>query len=203
MAENDRFERALRGGWRTAAQYVTNENASPEEVDDKLVESLTRCLQEYNGVPGFQEIVVVLKAPLGSSFLDSFCALDDIVRDRGGHRHTKIAANEAKSLLVQLPVSEETLESKDLAHRFAEDVCLALVRHNFVARARPQMIAERRFVNHEEFCEWQVGVERSIQPRISKIAAQLVGNPNAVNLRAPRKSTKKVPTGDLLNEVLV
>ena len=199
MAENDRFEKSLGAGWRTAAHYVENENASLEEICDKLVQSLVDSLRKFNGVPDFQAIAVVLKAPMGPSSLDSFCTLEDIVRDRDGHRHTKIAANVAKSLLA----GEKKSESKDNAHCLAEDVCSALVRHYFFARVCPRMTAKERFSNHKEFLDWQIGIEHSIRPRIEIIAAQLVKNPDARNMKAPRKTTKKVPTSELLDVVLV
>ncbi|MDE0633228.1 MAG: hypothetical protein OXH73_17115 [Caldilineaceae bacterium] len=199
MAENDRFEKSLSAGWRTAANYVENENVSLEEISDKLMESLVNSLRKFDGVPGFQAIVAVLETQMGPSLLDGFCALEDIVRDRNGHRHTKIAANVAKSILA----GEEKLGSKDKAHLLAENVCLALLRHCFFARVCPRLTTKARFSNHKKLHEWQIGIEHSVQPRIETVSALLVDSPDAYNLKTPRKSTKKVSTSDLLVEVLV
>ncbi len=199
MAENDRFEKYLGAGWRTAANYAENENASLEDIGDKLVESLVYCLREYNGVPSFQEIAVVLKAPMEPSPFERFSTLEDIVRDRKGHRHTKVAANEAKTLLV----TNRAFEPGDVEMGLAQALCLALVKHYFFARVCPKMTATERFSNHKEFLEWQDGIEHSIQPRIELIATQLVKDPDARKLRVPRKNTKRVPTSELLYEVLV
>lgn len=203
MAEKDRFEKSLGTGWCAAYQYVKNGTASPEEVDDKLVKSMAKYLRKYNGVPGFQAMMDVFAAPPGPSLMESFDALDDIVRDQGGHRHTKIAANVAKSLLVQQLAGGGTLEPKNEAHRLAEDVCSALLKHYYFARVRQSLITEGRFADHEKVRQWQVRVEQSIQPGIEKIAAQLGRNPDAKSLRAPRNTAKKVSTSDLLDEVLV
>ena len=100
VAENDRFEKHLGAGWRTAANYAEGEKASVEEIGDKIIESLVNYLRDYNGVPSFQEIVLVLKAPVGPSPTEHFSTLEDIVRDQKGHRHTKVAAYVAMSLLV-------------------------------------------------------------------------------------------------------
>lgn len=199
MAENDRFERSLGAGWRTAANYTENENASLEEIGDKLVSSLVDCLRKYDGVPGFREIVDVLKAPLRPSLSESSCQLEDIVRDRKGHRHSKIAANEAKSLLV----SKETLKSEDVETCLAQAICPALVRHYFFARVCPKLTATKRFSSPGEFLEWQIRIEQSIQSRINMVATQLVQSPDATNLRAPRRTAKRIATSELLDEVLV
>ena len=199
MAENDRIEKSIRAGWRTAANYVENENASSEELGDKLVESLVGTLRKFKGVPGFQTILEILEAPVSVSVLDSFCALENIVRDRDGHRHTKIAANVAKSLLV----SKGTLESQDVDKRFAQALCSALVRHYFFARVCPKLTATKRFSSPGEFHKWQIGIEQSIQSRIDKVATQLVQSPDATNLRAPGRTAKRASTSQLLDEVLV
>ncbi|MCY3904384.1 MAG: hypothetical protein OXF76_14560 [Caldilineaceae bacterium] len=202
MAENDRFETSLGAGWRTAAQYVENENVSPEEVDDKLLEALGKCLRRNNGIPGFQELTLVLNEQAGLSSIGMFAELDEIVRSQLGHRHTKVAARVTMSMLALKHVVGGTMEPMNLGYRLAENVCLALLRHYFFARVQHRMIAKGKFSDHNEFFEWQSGVENSIQPGVSKIAAQLLENPYAADLRAPRKSSKKVPTSVLLKEVL-
>ena len=204
MAENDRFEKSLGAGWCASYQYVKNRTASPEEVDDKLVKTLAKYLRKHNGVPGFQAMIDVLAAPAGPAFANCFGALDDIVRCQGGHRHTKIAAQVAKSVRNQQSPGRGTWESKDVAHRLAENVCSALVRHYFFGRVRHPLITESRFTNYEEFHQWQKGVEQSIQPSVERVASQLVNEPNAESLRAPRNTTrKKMSTRDLMDEVLV
>lgn len=202
MAENDRFEKSLGAGWRTAAKYVENEHASPEVVEDKLLETLVKCLNGNNGIPSFPELIRVLNVHTGLSSIDTFAGLDDIVKSQKGHRHTKVAARVTMSILARQHVVGGRLEPKNSGYRLAEDVCLALVRHYFFARVHHRMIAKGRFSDHNEFLEWQNRVESSIQPRLRKIAAQLFENPDATNLRAPRKSAKKVPTSVLLEEVL-
>ena len=151
MAENDRFEKHLGAGWRTAANYAEGEKASVEEIGDKIVESLVNYLRDYNGVPSFQEIVLALKAPVGPSPTEHFSTLEDIVRDQKGHRHTKVAANEAMSLLV---ISRK-LEPVDVEVRLAQAICSALVKHYFFARVCPKMTATERFSDHSRYTQTQ------------------------------------------------
>lgn len=201
MAENDRFENSLYAGWRTVAQYVENDSASPEEVNDKLVESLVNCLRKHDGIPDFHVMTCFLSAPSRQTSLDVFVALDDIVKAQRGHRHTKVAARVAMSILAQKLVAGETLEPQNLERRLAEDVCLAHVRHYFFARIRQRMIAKGKFSDNSEFHKWQIGVERSIQPRVGRLAVQLAENPDAVNLRTPKRTATKVPSSVLPEEV--
>ena len=198
------LKKSLGAGWCSSFQYVKNGKVSPEEVDDKLVKTLAKYLRKHNGVPGFQAMKDVLAAPAGPSFVNCLGALDDIVRRQGGHRHTKIAADAAKSLLAQKFAGGGTFEPRNVAQLLAEKVCSALVRHYFFARVSHPLIAQGRFTTHEEFHRWQKGVEQSVQPSIEKIAAQLVKKPNAESLRAPRNTTKKkMSTSDLMDENLV
>ncbi len=203
MPEKDRFEKSLGSGWCAAYQYSKNGNATPEEINGKLVKALTQVLRENSGVPGLQAMMDILITPPGSFLREGFDALDGIVRDQGGHRHTKIAVKVAKSLLVQQLASGGTLERQDVVHRLAEDVCSSLVKHYFFARVCPKLIADGKFRDHDEACRWQNQVEQDIQPAIGKIAGKLLQNTDAKGLRAPRRTATKVPTSDLLAEILV
>ena len=203
MPDLDRFERTFQAGWRAAYQYARGGVASLEEVGDKLVKSLAKTLRVNDGVPGLQAMAAIVEASNGASLLERFSALDAIVRAQGGNRHSKIAADVANSLLVQQEVAIGGSVPDGVARRFGEDVCAALVEHYFFANARQHLIAQGKIADHQEARQWQGEVERAIQPAIEKVAHQLVQNPDANNLRAPRGALKKESTSTLLEEELI
>ena len=200
MPEGDRFERSLGAGWRSAFRYAAGEVASVGEIEDKLVGSLAKTLRENGGVPGLDAITRTIVGAHEASLMESFGALDGIVRDQEGHRHTKIAVDVAKSFLVQQGVSGPSPDQ--MARQFSVSTCEALIEHYFFARVNQRLIAKGRFADRNEARQWQGLVEQGMQPRIEKVAGQLVQDASAVGLRAPERVTKKVSTSDLLAEDL-
>ena len=202
MPEGDRFERAFRGGWRSAYQQTRNGIASDEEIADKLVKSLAESQRKANGVPGLPEMTQLIADCSPATLLDSYEALDRIVRYHNGHRHAKIAADVAKSLMVQ-SLSETAGMDGDISNQFAERVCDAVIENGFFAKAGTHLVEEGRFSNLQEFREWQGKIEGMIEPSIAKIAKQLVQRPDAVGLRAPNRMSRKKTTSELLGENLL
>ena len=200
MPEGDRFERGLDAGWRSAFRYATGGSASVEEIGDKLVASLSKTLRENGGVPGLEAITRTIVEAHEASLMENFGALDGIVREQGGHRHTKISADIAKSFLVQQGLR---IPSPDqMARQISLSTCEALVEHYFFARVHQRLITKDRFADHNEARQWQGRVEQAMQPRIEKVAGQLVQDADAAGLRAPKRVTRKVSTSDLLAEDL-
>ena len=200
MPEGDRFERSLGAGWRSAFRYAAGEVASEQEIEDKLVGSLAKTLRGNGGVPGRDAIVRTIVGALEASLMESFGALDGIVRDQGGDRHTKVAVAVAKSFLVQQGVS--ILSPDQMARQLSMSTCEALIEHYFFARVTQRLIAKGRFADRNEARQWQSRVEQAMRPRIEKLAGQLVQDPSAASLRAPGRVTKKVSTSELLSEDL-
>ena len=200
MPEGDRFERSLGAGWRSAFRYAAGEVASEQEIEDKLVGSLAKTLSGNGGVPGHDAIVRTIVGAHEASLMESFGALDGIVRDQGGDRHTKVAVAVAKSFLVQQGVS--ILSPDQMARQLSMSTCEALIEHYFFARVTQRLIAKGRFADRNKARQWQGRVEQAMRPRIEKLAGQLVQDPSAASLRAPRRVTKKVSTSELLSEDL-
>ena len=75
--------------------------------------------------------------------------------------------------------------------------------HYFFANARQHLITQDRLANHEEARQWQGEVERAIRPDIEKVARQLVQDPGANHLRAPKGIVKKESTSNLLKAELL
>ena len=133
----------------------------------------------------------------------AFGALDGLAEGEEGHRHTKIAAEVAKSLIVQSEAAGWMVEASEVRSRFAEASCSALVERNFFAKARQPLLAEGRFGSLEDSARWQGAVEEILRPQLARIAARLVEKPDASGLRAPNRLTRKERTGDLLAENLL
>ena len=202
VPEKDRFEWSLGAGWCAVYQLVNSNSSTSEEISDKIVKTLTKYLRERDGIPGFQAMMAVIAEPPGHSISGSIAALNQIVSSEFGHRHTKVAAEEAKSLLTRKLASGGTLEPKNLARHFAARVCIALVEHYLFARVRLSLIADGKFTDLGEANQWQKQMEREIQPSIDKIAGQLLQKTDGDGLRAPRRISPKKSTSDLLTEEL-
>ena len=202
MPEGDRFERTFRAGWRIAYQYTRDGKASPEEIADKLIKALAKNLREASGVPARREMTQLIADCSPESLLDAYGALDRIVREHNGHRHAKMAADVAKSLIVQSLSGTAGLDG-DISRQFAERVCGAIVDNGFFVKAGTRLVEEGRFSNLQEFREWQGRIERVMEPSLAKIADRLIQRPDAEGLRAPNRISKKKTTSELLTEDLL
>ena len=216
MAEGDRFEKAFVAGWRGAYQRVREGSAPPAEVADKLVGALSKTLRDKGGVPGLPAMIdVVINAAwrfaLQSSnageeatiLIESLNALDRIVRGKGGHRNTQVAAEAARSLLAQQGTHTNGNGAWPTAEHFVENVCKNLIDHYFFATARQNLVTEGKLGNHEQARQWQQHMEEVMGPSVRQVAERLVKDPLARTLRAPQHTVKRQSTSDLLGEVLV
>jgi hypothetical protein len=203
VVERDRFERQFGAGWLSAYRYAREGHASPEEICDKLSSTLSKTLREVNGVPAFDEMARILSDGRGRDLMAAFGALDGLTEGEDGHRHTKIAAEVAKSLIVQWEAAGWNVEGSEIPARFAEASCSALVERYYFAKARQPLLAEGRFDSLEDGARWQSQVEETLRPQLSRIAAKLVEKPDGSGLRAPNRLTRKEHTGDLLAENLL
>lgn len=216
MAEGDRFEMAFRPGWRAAYRRTREGVAPPTEIADKLVTTLAKTLRESGGVPGFREMEGVAQNAAwrltfqsngaedeAAILIESSNSLDRIVREQDGHRNTKVASGEAKSLIVQQGVSTTENGIWPVTGHFGEAACKALVDHYFFAIARQNLVAEGKLENHEQARQWQRGVEEASEPAIRQMAARLLKEPSAEVLRAPNRTVRPQSTRDLLGEDLV
>ena len=203
MVERDRFEKQLGAGWRSAYRYARDEKVPLEGICDKLASTLAKTLRENGGIPAFGEMAHVLTQGRSLDLMAAFVALDDLVERENGHRHTKIAAEVAKSLIVQLEAAGRNLEASEVPGIFAEASCFALVERYYFAKVRQPLLAEGIFDSYEDMGDWQSRAEEILRPQLFKIAAKLAQKPDGKGLRAPNRLTKKERTGDLLAENLL
>ena len=203
VPELDRFERTFQAGWRVAYRHAREGVASDGEIGDKLVKTLAKTLRERDGIPGLPAMIAIVTGTDRASLLELFGALDGIVRDFRGHRHSKIAAEVVKSFLVQQDVSTTVLAYDEAARMLSDDVCTALVEHYFFANARQHLVTEGKIASPERARHWQNQMEQLIRPAIQKIADQISRAPDARGLRAPKNAMKKQSTSSLLEEELL
>ena len=154
-------------------QLARDGKASPEVVTDKLVKALTKNLRDAGGIPGWPEMTQTITDCVPEEILASYEALDRLVREHNGHRHAKIAADVAKSLIVQSLSGTAGMDG-DISNQFAERVCEAIIDNGLFAKAGTRLVEEGRFSNLQEFREWQGKIERMIEPSVAKIAGNLV-----------------------------
>ncbi|MXY00684.1 MAG: hypothetical protein F4Y67_07675 [Chloroflexi bacterium] len=200
MPELDRFERSFGAGWRRAFNYARNGDSSINEIGDALVKSLAATLRDRNGIPGMDDLVGIIRGKSDSISIEAFAQLDRIERVHRGHRHTKIGADVAKTMLVAAELDPEGFSGT--AIEFAEQICIRLLDHEFFDRARSHLIEVGKLQSHEESHQWQRSVLEHLAPAIKKVAEQLVEDPQCSRLRAPKRTVPIKSTEDLLYEDL-
>ena len=203
MAELDRFEKSFTAGWRAAFNYARGGTASDSEVSDKLMKSLAKTLREQEGVPGLREMSEVIASGLGSPLDEPFAVLDRIVRNHHGHRHTKVAAEAAKFILVSQGAVTGPGAASDVVEQFAVRTCESIIEHKFFANARQHLVTEGKLPDHGAAYDWQHRLERLNQPALERIAGRLLENPSAERLRAPKRTVPTESTSALLDQDLL
>lgn len=207
MAENDRFEKSFKPRWRKAYRLLLNPEVAPSEVVDALMTPLTRTLRE-DDVPGRVEMRQILNdyvrrsqaitdpVAQAAKLVEVFDSLDTLVRNLEGHRNSKIAAEVAKSMIVE---NDRTVP----AGGFEERICSALLEHYFFAIARANMVSEGVAANQIEAMNAQISVEQKLRPQLMKLAERYVNVTDIRSLRAPNRLTPKTLTRDLLEDDLL
>ena len=139
---------------------------------------------------------------LGASLDASFTALDGIVRDYDGHRHAKVAADAAKFILVSREADTTAGPSSDVIEQFAIRMCAAVIEHKFFGNARQYLVNEGKIADQVAAYDWQRRIEQLNWPAVRKVASQLLENPRAERLRAPKRTAPRELTSSLLSENL-
>ena len=203
MPELDRFEKSFRPGWIRPYRLARSDTASDQETSDAIITALCRSLRDLGGVPGIEKIAEILDSRGSRPAWPQFSAIEEIPRLYDGHRHTEVAAQAAKSILVQQAARNGIKGAQSSAKELSVRTCHDLVEHYFLANARSNLIAEAVHADHVEARQWQSRVEGLLADRIERIAEKLVANPRAVGLRAPRRTVPQQSTEDLLNDNLM
>ena len=172
MVERDRFENQFGAGWRSAYRYAREGNVPLVGICDKLASTLSKTLRENDGIPAFGEMAHVLTLGRRLDLMAAFGALDDLAARENGHRHTKIAAEVAKSLIVQWEAVGRNVEASEIPGIFAEASCSALIERYYFAKARQPLLAEGSFDSYEHVAGWQSRVEEVLRPQLSKTAVE-------------------------------
>lgn len=200
MPELDRFERNFGAGWRRAFNYARNGDSSDGEIGDVLIKSLAKTLRDRGGIPGFDELIGIVCGRTGLNSIEAFTQLDRIVRNHGGHRHTKIGAEIVKAVMVVAEL--DSMESPTNPTELAEQICVRILDHEYFDRARAHLIELDKLQSHEDSRQWQHRVLRQISPAVSRVAEQVVKDPKSLRLRAPKRTVPIKSTAELLHEDL-
>lgn len=198
MPESDRFELTFGAGWRSAYRDARSDDASDEEVSDRLVTHLCKTLRDHAGIPGFLSLAGALTVQDGSSISERFKAIDRVVTENAGHRHTAIAAEAAKSTLILRAAGDGDSDGRSVEHRFAAQVCRGLLEHYFFANARINLVAEGILNSETHAYEWQSKMEGLVHSRVGHVATKLSDKPDAKGLRAPNRTVRRKSTSSLL-----
>ena len=203
MPELDRFERSFRPGWIKPYRLARSETASDQELRDSLVTSLCRSLRELDGVPGFESLAGVLRSAGARPQSAQFAAIEEIVREHEGHRHTMIAADVVRSILNHRAAGEGIGGDRLIANQLATRTCRAILGNYFFAIARGNLIEEGVLADAADAYRWQERVFDPLDTRIEQIADKLSGNPDAKGLRAPDRTVPRQSTEHLLKDNLL
>ena len=202
MPENDRFERAIQPGWHSAFRFIREGNVTTEEICDKLTKTLTDDIRRSGGIPGDDQIAKVIQGGIRDNSAKPFGDIEDIVREHRGHPNTEIAAGVAKSMIVQHP-DGSTLGEAETRRALLEKTCLAIVENKLFAKAEHPLVTEGQFESVKDFRDWQGMQEQAIKGDVDYLVNQLVANPDAKKLRAPRRKSPRKSTSAILDDNLL
>ena len=118
-----------------------------------------------------------------------------------GHLHTRLAAEAVGTLIVE--VRQDSTTIIESATAVAERFLTRLADYHLLGRARPYLVGQR-FADHREALQEENACKAALAPYVRKLAAGLVRDSTAKDLRAPsvRRSHRR-PTAELLNEPIV
>jgi hypothetical protein len=213
MPDKDLFQRTFAPGWRRVYRMADGGKISEVELGAASVTALAKSLRESKGCPGFNELMEIVSnvehehknQPLFAAggllnLSKPLEAIRQIELKYEEHRVTKVATRTARAFLAKgiNTVSDDRTLKQDLAER----ICLDLVDHHFFGRGRNYFV-QHRFGNFTQEREWEYHVKEQMKSSLSKLAARLVKNPNATNIRAPNRIGMRMSTQELLDEPLI
>jgi hypothetical protein len=199
MPDLDILERVPAPGWRSPYRLLAG-GASPQEVAHATVKSLCKSLRTGHGLPGIDDLADIYGQVASGQLAvpEALRRLRLVERATNGHLHTKIAAGITAQRIVELRQGNPVTD--DPAQVIAESFCWGIVEYHLFGRARPDLVG-KRFANHDEALTWEQTCREILHPTLIKVAAKLVQDPTAANLRAPRATIPvRRSTADLLYE---
>jgi hypothetical protein len=211
MPDKDLFQRTFAPGWRRVYRLARDGAGDDSEIGAACVTAAAKSLRETKGCPGFKEIAQIVTdidhdrrtQPLfvaGGAFnlSEPLASIRQVEERYQQNRMTKIAARAARSLLAR-----ETVTGSDalLRQNLAEKICQDLIDHHFFGRGR-NYLTEHRFGSFAEERKWEIRVKEKLKESLSKLAANMVSNPNSPIIRAPGRKGFRKTTQELLDQPL-
>ena len=201
MPEGDRFDKKIRRGWSAAYDDIESGESTPEEAASELAIPLARDLKKDGGFPGSDKIVDIVTACAGSeAHEDAFEALDRVTMQQGGHRHTVLLAQAAKTLLLTDGMSESLEEPTFAERRLMGQACHDLVDNSFFGVGRYQLIESGRFASETEAREYETRVHEAMGSLVNRITEKLLADSKGQSIKVPRSRKPKPTTKDILEQ---
>ena len=210
MPDKDMFQRTFAPGWRKAYRLAKDGAGDDSEIGAACIKALARSLRETKGCPGFNEIARIVTdvnqdkrlQPLFAAggvinLIDPLVSLRQIEEKFQQNRITNIAARSARALFTEVPAKSNAEAKRNLA----EKLCLDLIDHHFFGRGR-NYFTDCRFGNFAEERKWETSVKEKLRESLSKLAANLIKNPNSRGIRAPSQKGIRKTTKELLDQPL-
>ena len=201
MPEGDRFDKKIRRGWSAAYDDIESGESTPEEAASELAIPLAQDLKKGGGFPGSDKILDIVTACAGSeAHEDPFEALDRVTMQQGGHRHTVLLAQAAKTLLLTDGMSESLEEPTFAERRLMGQACHDLVDNSFFGFGRYQLIESGRFASETEAREYETRVHEAMGSLVNRITEKLLADPMGRSIKVPRSRKPKPTTKDILEQ---
>jgi hypothetical protein len=211
MPDKDLFQRTFARGWKKVYRLAKDDAGDDSEVGAACVAAVAKSLRETKGCPGFNEIAQIVtninhdrrSQPLFAAggvinFSKPLASIRQVEEKYEQNRMTKIAARAARSLLARELM---TRNGAELRQNLAEKICQDLIDHHFFGRGR-NYLTEHRFGNFAEERKWETSVKEKLKASLSKLAANLVKDPNSTDIRAPGRKGVRKSTQELLDQPL-
>ncbi len=201
MPEGDRFDKLIRRGWDDVLAGIESDDAAPYEIAAQLIVPLTRDVKNGGGLPGLDKVGGIVAACVGSGGIEgAFSALDRVVIEHNGHRHTVVLARAAKTLLLTQEIAVTLSEHAFATARLIEQTCHDLVDNVFFGVGRYRLIESGRFSSEGEAREFERLVHEALAPAIRGMAVQLMVDSTGKAIKVPRSRTPKLSTQDILKQ---
>jgi len=218
MPDGDIFTRTMARGWRVPAR-LTNAGTDSEGVARSVTRSLAQTLVEGGGCPMLRQIVttieetrqIIARTPMYASdpvavtgFFDSANQrLSDLVAAADGHKHTQIAVDLARSVIVELIQMGHPLpDTAPSGTVIAERLCWRIVDHYHFDAQRPLLMGHR-FSTFDEAQVWRAEVSAIMASRVTVIADNLERDPTGQTVRNPRWPRQMMSTAEVLASAVV
>ncbi len=195
MPDLDIVERGLRKHWRKPYKQMKGRQP-PEAVADAVIKALAATLRDDGGMPAFEEVAAVaLPVSSGSGSSRSFAeATRAIEMQFHQRRPVKLLAQAAQRHMAKVKRGRAIPGRASLA----DEYCRSLLDHHLFSKVNG---AGQEDGQGGRECEAEA--KAAMEPQLRAVVRQLLADPTARKLRAPKSPHRRRSTAELLDEPLV